>query len=216
MCAKNLPIQETFNKLAPLFGVGLVIFGGAMAFLGSRFLFQFFGATVGLTIAGLVFLIAYQFMSVEASVGVMAGAGVGSLVVGLGVSYVTYRFTKAFAVPILMSIAFSYAFMLVAKILTLKQSWQIAGVMGVGAVAGWLLSTKLQRFSKCGATAFIGAFMIMRGIGQYAGNFPSLTDVPDPKDVMKNPNHFTALFGYIGGIVVIAIAGTLFQMRKFP
>jgi len=58
----------------------------------------------------------------------------------------------------------------------------------------------------CCGTALIGATLIVHGIGMYVGGFPGLISVD--KYVWS-----TSLIGYIAGLVVLAILGSIVQMR---
>lgn len=87
----------------------------------------------------------------------------------------------------------------------------------VGFALGWFLASKLARVVKALSTAFIGSFCICKGIGTMLGNFPSLENLPTSTgDVQENYTKYGAVFGYLGGIVVLTIAGTVVQLKKFP
>jgi len=86
-------------------------------------------------------------------------------------------------------------------------------LMGVaGAIIGWFLGQKLGNIVKAAGTGIVGSFLVVRGIGMYAPGYPSETSL-DVEALAKDPNANIELIGYLAGFLVIAIAGTVVQLR---
>lgn len=74
-------------------------------------------------------------------------------------------------------------------------------------------------------TGIIGAFLLVRGVAVYVGNFPSefSQDVTNLENVdaaeLLNPDNGNQLFytiGYLVGFIMLACAGFIFQQKVLP
>jgi hypothetical protein len=79
----------------------------------------------------------------------------------------------------------------------------------LGTVGGLFAGYKFNKYAKAIGTAVIGSFLLIRGIGCYAGGFPS--DYSGVEDT----EYSTAVLGYLAGMVFSAVAGVWFQLRFF-
>ena len=62
------------------------------------------------------------------------------------------------------------------------------------------------------ATALIGSYLMVWGIGQYLPGYPSNFNI---QSVTKNPDANIEALGYLVGFVVFGIGGFIVQMKKF-
>jgi len=84
--------------------------------------------------------------------------------------------------------------------------------MGVGmGLLGYALYSHAVIFS----TAIIGGFMVIRGIGMYAGGFPDLELVITQIKNGQVPSFNNAFYGYLAGFIVITIGFLAFQYKMF-
>ena len=61
----------------------------------------------------------------------------------------------------------------------------------------------------CYGTGFIGAFMMMHGLGQYLKGFPAFSTNGVEEQKLSN-----AFLGYLAGIVIFTIVGGRIQLKK--
>jgi len=210
VCAKDIPIKEAMDSVMAFLGVFYIVFGIFMFMAGSKFLFIVFGSIIGLIWTGIFFtLINVIFLPVDATKGLLIGAIFGSVVLGALVAYLTYKFSKAFIVPILAGLTGGMILYMLAT--TLHASfWPEAILVVIGGAVGVFLGAKFQRYVKAVSTSMIGSFLFVRGIGMYAPGFPSSYD--DVKDI-KNVGNLA--FAYLAGFIVCAAFGIWFQLRHF-
>lgn len=64
---------------------------------------------------------------------------------------------------------------LITKPVISNNKVQMVVVLIAAGAAAWF-SNKVQRYIKTIGTAIIGAFLLARGVGEYAGGFPKLLD----------------------------------------
>jgi len=182
-----------------------------MAFFGSKFVFMVFGFIVGILSTGATFLFFYSIvMKDDSPQGFVIGCIFGSVIVGLGVTYFTYRFSKAWAVALIAAFGgFVCAALLTGLAGISKPAMQIAIVV-VGAAGGLFIGKKFNAFVRAVGTSVIGAFMIVRGIGMYAGGYPSEISILN-KAKAGNLNFKGSIWGYFAGFVVLAVGCSVFQ-----
>lgn len=162
-------------------------------------------------VAGGLFAVVYaMFIPMDAEIGLLVGSIIFCVVIGGLIAFFTYKVTRKFIVPILGAAAGIFSFLMLAKIFGLKGYLNLISAI-VGAVSGWFLAYKFHTFIRAFGTAVVGAFLIVRGIGCYAPGFPSETI--DFKAVKADPNANLELIGYLAGFVIIAVLGTIFQLR---
>jgi hypothetical protein len=206
--------MRALNKIAPYIGVILIAVGIVMAFFGSKFVFMVFGFIVGLLSSGASFLLFYNLlMKDDSPQGMVVGSIIASVLIGVVVSYLTYKFSKAWAVALIAAFG---GFVLAALIIGLagitNPVVEIALVV-IGAAAGLLVGKKFNSFVRAVGTSLIGSFMIVRGIGMYAGGYPSEISVIN-KAQAGNFNFKSSIWAYFGGFVVLTIGCSLFQYHR--
>lgn len=186
-----------------------------MTFLGSKFLFQVFGTLIGAVSAVILFLLSYSlFLPVDAQIGLVAGVIVVCIILGGAAAYFSYKLTKAYSVQIIGAIVGVVLLLMLSKLLKLKEAYLSLVFAIIGALAGWFLADKLRKFIKAAGTALIGSFLLVRGIGCYAPGYPDEFSI-NAKSIVKNPNENMELIGYLLGFIVLAVIGTIVQLRVF-
>jgi len=116
-CGEQFPIVKSFGKIAPFFGAVLIVFGGVMAFFGTKFLFYIFGSIIGILLALIIFCVCYaMFLPIDAEVPLLAGVIAVCTIIGAIGAYFSYKFTKAYTVPILGLAAGVFSFLMLAKV----------------------------------------------------------------------------------------------------
>jgi len=91
-------------------------------------------------------------------------------------------------------------------------SWLLLTLVGGFATAGVFLGSFLRTYFFMTTTAYLGAFLVVRGFGNLMGNYPNVISAP----VIENT---TTYLIYIGVIVLVAVAGYFTQVvlkAKWP
>jgi len=230
-CALN-----PMDYIAPILkftGAILIIAGIALVTYGSKFIFYALGFIIFLLVNGLVFGISYtvglidpvKFTDPEtANFGAIIGIAVVGLVLGIAAGYFLTKLIKQWAFLILAGAgAGIVAFMLLGPII--KNTYANIGVTIVAVAVGAYFgsSDKIKNFVLSAGTSLIGAFLLARGIGVYAGGFPSLVGQShsaeyenldqSQKDAIDAELNTPAAYGYLVGMVVAAVGGTFLQLR---
>lgn len=169
-------------KLGKFLGILYIIIGVIMAVWGSRFIFYVLGGSVGLIVAGIVFLLIQTlFLPLDSGIGIVIAVVLGALIIGGLVAWCTAVLSRKFAVQIMGAVAGIVGLVMIGKIF--KQGGFVAIGLGiVGGILGWFIGAKLKKFIRAFGTSILGAFLIVMGIGQYAPGFPSITGL-DVEDV---------------------------------
>ena len=212
-CATEIPMQKALAALGPFYGVLLILVGGLMCFAGRKFIFQVLGAVIGFVAFAVLFGLSYaMFLPVDVSTGLLAGVIVVCVILGGLISWGTFKFTKAYTVQILAGVAGAVIFVMLGKMAKLHKAYftYIFAILGAGL--GVFLGNKFHKVVKSVATALIGSYLLVWGIGQYAPGYPGNLNI---KVVAKNPDANMEAIGYLAGFVVLAIAGFIVQMKKF-
>lgn len=210
-CGGDIPLIQALNNLAGFVGIILIAFGAVMCFYGTKFLFQVMGLIIGCVVTSFLFLLSYAlFLPVDAKTGMVAGVLVFCVVLGAVFSYYTYKLTRSYTVPILGAIGGVVVFLMVARLLKLKKPINIVASVAGGAL-GWFLADRFKRIIRAAGTALVGSFILVRGVGMYLPGYPS--DLSNANSLIKNPHANMEAIAYIAGFVVLAIVGTIFQMK---
>lgn len=202
------------DKIAPFIGAILIIFGGLLAFAGAKFLFQLVAVLVAAIISAFLFFTAYNLFIPQDKVSttLVVIVIIVCALIGLAVAFFTYKFTKAWAIPLVAAVAGGMLGLVFFKLVGVKNGYvTILGAV-LGAIGGGFLGKKFNSLVRIVGTAFIGSWFIIRGIGMYAGGYPSETDV------IKNGVHANtggAFWYYFAGLIVLVIVGSAVQFRLF-
>jgi hypothetical protein len=108
--------------------------------------------------------------------------------------------------------------MLVLKLAGVKNQNIVLGVCLVTAIGCAFLSNKFKSGIKRTGTAFIGAYLTVRGIGTYAGGFPSelSNSAGKYKDLEKDDlvsKEAIYVYVYLVGFLVLGVIGIYFQKK---
>jgi len=125
---------------------------------------------------GIIFNLGVISGLTQGKVGVYVGVIAGCSVFGALGSFLAIKFGDPLIEPVLSAIGCAALIALLMTPLTTVKSYIKIGAMVLGAVLGWFIATKIKRYIRAGVTAFIGAFLIFKGIGSFAGNFPSFNE----------------------------------------
>jgi hypothetical protein len=115
--AAELPL-DSFAKVAKFLGLFCIVAGLIMTFKGGKFINYVVAGVVGGFASLIFFYLAYtMFLNTnDAKEGVILGAIFASVAAGSLLSYMTYKFFKAMAVPIIAAAAGVIAALLLCKL----------------------------------------------------------------------------------------------------
>jgi len=210
----TLKVQEVLDMLAPFIGALLIVFGGFMTFAGAKFVPAFVSILVGILVDVVLFSLSYNlFFQTSTGSGVVIGVLVFTTLLGCLAVYFAYRVAKGWATAILgawAGIAIGVTLIKlfgVENIIVTLVTALLFGALGV------YVGKKYNRFIRSVGTAIIGSFLLVRGIGSYAGGYPGMNFANDAQtgDAQWTP----AIIGYAVGTVVFAIVGSIVQGKLF-
>jgi len=178
-----------------------------MTFFGSRFI-QLLGAViVGLVVCAAVFGFGYNLLPPHHTklwelililvVGIILGALVGK---------VAWNFIKNWVVSIMAAAACTVLILMLLGVADVNNGYAKVGAIVVGIFVGGYIGKKLNKPIKTFGTAFIGAFLVVRGVSFFVGGWPGEDEEPGVKA-------HNAMFAYLGGFIVLFIVGALVQLR---
>ena len=185
--------------------------GLAFTFAGAKFLIQGFSALVFLLTTSIVFLIGYNLLPLTSSMGLLVGVFLLAALIGIAVAYFSFKFAQDWAVCLLAAWGGIVLALIICKIVGVTSPTVELVVVIVGALVCGYLGKQMNKFIRSLGTAFVGAFLLVRGIAFYAGGYPDEVDQFNPEEVKEN----TAVLAYLIGLIVTTIVGTLVQLYVF-
>lgn len=210
-CGHDIPIVEIVNKVSPFFGLILILAGVWAAFFGRRQIDNFIGGLAGLGSATITFGMIYAlFLPVDVKMGMFIGVVVASLIVGGLIGFCVMKLVDAWGVAIASSAC--------GVLVTVQLVQTVKHVPGkfmipiaiVGGIGGFLLGRTFRKQTMTVATACIGSFLAMRGVGCYAPGYPSGFSIDGAK---ADPNAAMMAAGYLVGFLVVAGLGGYYQFH---
>uniref|UniRef100_A0A7S3ISL7 Transmembrane protein 198 n=1 Tax=Strombidium inclinatum TaxID=197538 RepID=A0A7S3ISL7_9SPIT len=199
------------ENLNNIIGVILIVIGLAFTFVGAKFLIIGFSALVFLLSGGIAFLLFYNLLPLSSPNVAQVVSFLAAIAIGFGSAWCSYKFAQDWAVPLLAAWGGIVTALILANLLHVTSSTVELILVIVGAGVFGYLGKKMNRFIRCLGTAFVGSFLLMRGIACYAGGYPSEASQFDPEDIKEN----AATLAYMVGLIVTTVVGTLVQLYIF-
>ena len=167
------------DSISPLIAAILIMFGGLMAFMGSKYFFLVISALTGIALTVLLFLGTYNlFLDPKSTWKVtLILLFVFSVAIGVRFALWSYKYSKNFKKFAVWMIAIAFGevagmFLIGSFNLKFKGAAYAFGAL-LGYFAGTYILNLSRRLVKSVATALIGSFLFVRGVGIYAGGYPS-------------------------------------------
>jgi hypothetical protein len=214
-CPKTIALQKYMDAIAPFLGVIFIILGTIMVFFGSRFILYVFSGLVGLLIAGLIFLFTYNKIldDFSATKGAIIGTLFVSALFGGLFSFLAFKFMKNWAIAVIAAWGGIAVFVPLSKVAGLHGTAASLGVAVVGAGLGFYIGKKFNVYVRSIGTAVIGSFLFTRGAGSIIGGYPNETQIATNAAGGKF-TYDPAILGYAACMIVLAIGGSVFQIRQ--
>lgn len=205
-CGTTLPIAAAIRFITPFLGAILIVVGLIMVVRGPRFIRFIAAFIVGLFVSGLVFGALYSFIPTGTHTAVLVivllvAIGAGGLAAKLG-----WEFVKTFMIPIMAAAGSVAGILLLAGALHVDNKYTKIGLIFVAIILGGFLGHKFNNPVKTFGTAFVGAFMTVRGLSTIFGGWPGDSDVHHLHPTKK-------IWAYLGTFVVLFVGGVFVQSK---
>ena len=206
--------MKFFDKFAKFGGIILIGSGLVMTFAGAKFLLLVFTCLVGFAVTGIFSLVVYNlFLSPDTEQGVFLTIFVIAALLGIAAGYFSKKFAKAWATTLLAVWVGFIAASMLAKLLGIYNQYASTTIAILGAVGAGVLGKKLDKHIKSFGTAFIGAYLLIRGIGTYAGGYPSEAEIAKQAEEGNVEEYNPYVWLYFLGFVAFAVGGSFVQLK---
>ncbi len=158
-------------------GVVEILAGIAMCFFGSKFIFWVLRGLIFLGVNLVIWAIVtgLNLITLDSSAAKVIGLGVVGVALGLAAAYFLGIFAEQYMFAILAGFGAACLVYIVLGQTKMKSSIKTVTCVLTGVVAGYFCKEN-NKYIKSLSTGFIGAFLLMKGIGEYAGGFPATID----------------------------------------
>jgi len=212
--SKTVDLAKFVDAVSPFLGIILIVGGGGLTFAGAKLILIAFTLLVGLTVTGVLFMVTYNlFIPSGSSSGLYIGVMIVCLLIGGVLGYLSQKFAKAWATTLLATWAGFVAMSLLVKAAGIYNSTAVICLSIAGAVGGGFLGKKLDKHIKSFGTAFIGSYLLIRGIGVYAGGYPSESEIAKNAESGKVQKYDAMIWAYLGMFVFFMVAGSFVQLK---
>jgi len=213
----TLEIERYMTAIKPYLGFILILCGLVLTFAGRKLLIPAFAFLVFLAVTGILFMVSYNFMPSGYVVPVwLAVLLAGSMVCGGVVAWFTKRFAEEWSMALLAAWGGVVLGLLIAKMVGVRSGAASLGIAVAGGLVGGYLGRKMNHLVKCLGTAFVGSFLVVRGVGCLAPKaFAYPSEFQMSAAVAGGAGAQTAIWLYLGGLVVLTVSGTLLQLYLF-
>lgn len=188
----------------------MIVVGLAFLFTGARFVLISFGAVVFFVSSYFLFIFIYGFLpQASTSIYVLVGLLIATVIVGVAAAFVASKFAEhwgTFVIGVGGGVALALFVLTFAKV---KNELITIAVSVVAGLIGGILGKRFNKLVRCIGTSVIGAFILVRGVAFYVGNWPSSISLSQ----LTSSNAY--VYGYAGAIVGLAIIGSIVQLIVF-
>lgn len=212
--AYSVDFTKFIDTISPYIGFILIVLGGGLTFAGAKLILLAFTVLVSLAVCGALFMISYNlFIPVGASQGVYGAVLVVALIIGGVAGFFSKKFAKAWATTLLAAWAGFVALSLLVKVVGIYNNKAVLALEIAGAIGGGFLGKKLDKHIKSFGTAFIGAYLLIRGVGTYAGGYPSESEIAKQAESGEVEKYNPMVWGYFAGFIFFAVLGSFVQLK---
>ncbi len=188
----------------------LIVVGALLLFAGARFVLISFGAVVFFVSSYFLFIFVYGFLPQgTTSIYALVGLVLASIFVGVVAAIAASKFAEFWGTTVIGvggGVALALFVLTFAKVTT---EWiTIVASVAAGLIGG-ILGKKFNKQVRCIGTSLIGAFILVRGVAFYVGNWPTSTSL----SLLTSSN--TYVIGYAVAIVGLSIIGSIVQLILF-
>lgn len=193
----------------------MIVLGIFLAFFGNKFVNMvlfFIGAFATFVVLGAIFF--NLFMSKVSKEYILWIVFVGIILVSAGVGYGLMKVRK-FGVGIFAGWGGVMLGFVITTTFHVGNQYGYYAIIVAMAIAMFLLAWKIEKTVIILLTAFIGSYSLVRGVSQYAGGFPSETELH--REIEANISNWENFpkeyYIYLGAIVVLTIVSSVYQHK---
>lgn len=213
----TLEIEKYLGFITPYLGFILIVAGLALAFAGAKLILHAFTFLTFLGVTGLLFMVAYNLMPAGSMSPMILGVllAVAAVAGGL-VAWFTKKFADEWAMALLAAWGGVVVGLIIAKMAGIQSGIACLAMAVGGGLLGGYLGRKMNHVAKCIGAAFVGSFLVVRGVGMFAPKgyaYPSEFEMS--AESLQGATAQTAIWLYLGGLVVLTVVGTLVQAYLF-
>jgi len=211
--ALSFNIDDFFTAIGPFLGIILLVFGTAMTFAGNKLLLLAFAALIFLGVTGATFMVVYNLFLSNATMGVYVTVAIISSILGGVAAYFSQKFAKAWATTLLAAWAGFVAISFLVKLVGIYNQYATFTLTIIGTGLAAYFGRKLDKHIKSFGTAFIGSYLLIRGIGVYAGGYPSESAIAKQTEAGNVAEYNPLVWAYFAGFIFFIVAGTFVQFK---
>lgn len=205
----ELPM-DAFAKVAKFLGLFLIAAGLIMTLRGGKFINYVVAGVVGAAASLVVFLACYSmFLTDDVKTPTLVGVVVFSVAAGTLLSFMSYKFFKAMAVPIIAGAGGAVIALLLSKLAGVGSAKADTVFVILGVFVGLYLGKLYNVYVRSFGTALLGSFLLVRGIGCYAPGWPADLGT----DIVSQQGK--GIYLYFAGFVLFTILGFMFQLKDY-
>lgn len=205
------------DEYAWFFGIGFIAIGLFLAFLGRKIFNATLFIITAIIVAGLILFIFYATFLEDSTAAWVGWTVLGfAVLLGLVAGFLMVKFEKFGAALVAGWGGFCLGVLLNETVLYLATSAVLFWCVNIGlalicAILGFVLLDQTVIL----ATAFIGSYMTMRGIGIMAGGFPNEYVLINMIESGAIDNIDPVFYAYLAGIVVLTILASIVQFKMY-
>jgi hypothetical protein len=215
----NSPIWAYLDKAEPYFGIVGIVVGFIVCFYGLKLLKPclFLGGLLSCMAAGLLFCYLIYASSIDDFTSTFYYFLGGGFVIGVIVGWLLARFVKVgaavlagwggFCLGIILNEAFLFRF---------EYKWVFWASIIVCIIGAALLTFKLFELSIVLSTAFLGAYLMVRGVSCYAGHYYNEFTMVKLLQAGAFDQIDPFYWCYVGGFVIFGGIGIFIQWKYRP
>lgn len=214
--AATFPLQKYMGKIAPFTGIVMIVGGLACAFFGSKFVPLAISFMMFIAGSGGVFMVGYNFLPpTTVKMASLIALLVVAVLIGVLIAWIAYKFLQAWSVSILGGWLGIVLVMFLLKMAGVKNQNVVLGSALIAAIGFGILANKFKAGIKRLGTAFIGSFIVIRGVASYAGGFPTefATSGKEAAALDYGSKEAVFVYAYFAGFLVLGILGFWVQKK---
>ena len=207
---------QFINKYAYLMGAALILLGVFLVFFGNKFVNLVIFTVVALAVMVVLGSIFFSVFLKDVKEDWAKWLSFAAIVAVSGVcGWIVMRMRK-WGIGIVAGWGGVMLGFMVVAAFVVKNVYAYYAILIGFAVAAFYLAVKIEKTVIILMTAFIGSYVLVRGVSMYVGGFPSETELRAElaDGVIDWDNYDKKFYIYLGAILLSTILGTMYQKKK--
>ena len=188
-----------------------------MTFFGRKlFVFTVFIIGAALTVCAIMILFYTTFLKSDTAYWIGWLVLSLSVILGLGIGFLCTKILKIAGAVVCGYGGFMLGVMINEMWLYIYHSQAVFWCVNIGIAAAFaILAFFFFNQAVIISTAFIGSYFVMRGISAFAGGFPPAFQLIEQVKAGVLVNINPTFYGYLAGMVVLAVIGAVVQFKLY-